>query len=128
MNKLFEQIIFPESFVLGWNRENNDITFYIEVQLTEYHDHFEKVNYEKECGCFKLGRIHISNCSNDKGSISQSLSPSWNDSLGEYTEVADIEEFDCDENTIKIIGDEFEFACDFEAISLEIVHLSKFRL
>lgn len=119
MNIDLKNIDFSDSYLLGWKRESDKLTLYVELLLTEEHELFRKYNYETEYGCYKLGKFVISSIKLLKGLPCEKKEVTWNEKLNEHRDVAEIESLTIYENSkLSIKTDEFEIIISGNNIEL----------
>ncbi len=123
MSFSFENIIFEDSYILGWENEAciKKFTIYVEFLLTEDHPLFTKFDKKTEYGCYKLGKIIINNVKCFSGLDKEYCKLQWNDELGEYCTIAEIDKMEIsdDYSEILINADEYEIIVKGSAISIE---------
>ena len=117
----FEFIEFGDSFLLGWEREGERLTLYLNLLLTSFHPQFEPFDRRKEHGCYKLGRIVASGCRAVRGLPSASQALQWNRELMEFDDVADCICLKHGEGLLVLDTPDFDADLEIEAASFEVI-------
>jgi hypothetical protein len=105
MNSL-EHIIFDESSILGWKKNNYSLEIYIDFLLSSKHPMFEKYDVFSEYGCYKTGVLVIERLEFATGLPEENHTPEWNKITGEYKDIAEIDSFNISNGcVIKIEAD-----------------------
>jgi len=115
-----DYIVFEDSYLLGWNISNDRIDLYCELLLTEKHPEFEPFDKKKIYGCYKTGRVEISDFMQHEGLPSLQCPISWNKNVNEIKDITEINGLliDSDKRLIVLQTDDFELKVVGESIRL----------
>lgn len=103
--KNFNNIVFEDSYVLGWVLSVKKLLLFLQLLLTKNHPEFEDYNEETEFGCYKLAVIRFNDALSIEGLPLNMIIPKWDSKLKEFIDVAEI-------NEVKEIGNNIIFKTD----------------
>lgn len=126
MKSQLKNIVFLESFLLGWKVDDQTLVLYLELFLTKKHLQFEKYDPKVSIGCYKLGILTCNNPTQLSGMATISKKPKWNPSLQEYFDESEIDKFDVEENSAFVELDSESFHFKFETLKLEVLDQKRF--
>jgi len=86
----FDKIWWEESYLLGWERESDTLTLFLELYVAEGHPAFEPYDKRKEFGCYKTARLVVNELRRADGLPSDHHGLKRNAALGEYEDAGSI--------------------------------------
>jgi hypothetical protein len=87
-----DQIIIEDSYLLGWNLIEKKLIIFAELLLRPDHILFSGFDKKTEHGCYKFVAILVDQIISLNGLDEESSELDWNDNLGEYKDIAEIEQ------------------------------------
>ena len=123
--KNFDQIIFFEPFLLGWERKNDKLVLFLECILSESHPLYEKPQ-KGQLYCYKLIKFHCKGVSEVVGIDEEKRLPVWNSKSSEYDDIAEIWEFYNEATKLSFIASNFDFTIYCNEAEIEIINEAKF--
>ena len=116
-NTVFDNIWVEESYFLGWEFQDNNLKLYLDLYLTSNHPLWDKNCGKGLFGCYKIGMLTIKNTQNVTGLNPGISKPKWNNALGEYTSLDEI-------NTIQITGSSLTIEMDYRVLRVDFEQLN----
>ncbi len=101
-----EAVDFTESYLLGWKKEHDSVVLFLELLLTEEHPQFQPFDEEHEYGCYKLGSFIFNPVTQLQGLPKSEIKPRWNETVGEYDDVTEINEISFEDKYVQIETDD----------------------
>ncbi len=86
-----EKIWWEDSWLLGWEKVDDQLTLFVELHLLADHPNFTLYDRKKDFGCYKTARLVISDLQSLRGLPSGQHDVEWNDALEEYKDVGGID-------------------------------------
>ncbi len=125
--KNFKNIVFDDSYVLGWILYAKKLLLFLQLLLTKDHPEYEDYNEGTEFGCYKQAVISFNDALSVEGLPSNMIIPKWNSKLKEFIDVTEINEVkETGENNI-FKTDDYELIIRCSEIEISILQDSSER-
>ncbi|MEQ9609927.1 MAG: hypothetical protein RLN99_19885 [Kiloniellaceae bacterium] len=87
----FDFIWWEDSWLLGWEMDDDALTLYVELHLLRDHPLFQPFDRQECFGCYKTARLIVSGLQGVSGLSSDRHGLQWDNALHEYRDVGDID-------------------------------------
>lgn len=93
-----DKIWWEDSWLLGWERVDGDLTLFVDLHLLKHHPLFEPCGTKQDFGCYKTARLVIGGLQAVTGLPSDRHDLQWDEVMEEYKDVGDIDVIDIEEH------------------------------
>lgn len=117
----YTNIVFCESYILGWLLNEKKLLLFLEVLLSKDHPEFVEYNNKTEFGCYKLSVMSFNNVQYIKGLPFNALIPVWNSELKEFIDETEINKLIKNEEIYIVSSDNFELTVKCSDVKISII-------
>lgn len=91
-----DRIWWQDSWILGWRKDADSLTLFVELHVTRDHPAFEPFDRKKFFACYKTARLVVGDLQSVKGLPYDQHDLRWNKTFPgeEFDDVAEFENFD----------------------------------
>lgn len=87
----FEKIWWEDSWLLGWEKVDDQLILFVDLHILGDHPNFTLYDRKKEFGCYKTARLVVGGLQSLSGLPSDRHAVEWNGALEGYKDVGDID-------------------------------------
>ena len=131
MTELLDNVVFEDSYLLGWKCVNgNAVHVFLQLLVGPTHPWFRGFDEDKEYGCYRLATMTFVGVSKGEGLTPREVAPRWNSKLAEFGDVDEINSASVDPHHAKFDCDDRTIVLSYKSFALQLVakeHRGSFR-